>query len=294
MWPQITDQIAKIEDEKLQIIGKKPVGGGCINQSYALQTNLRTYFVKVNQIAMEEMFIAEALGLQQMQATASVRIPRTICYGTIENKAYLVLEWLDLSAGSCQNWKLMGAKLAAMHQFPVLDLGLNNSFGWVRNNTIGSTPQINPWTENWAEFFAHQRIGYQLQLAKQREGNFPATQQVVEAVSLALATHQPQPSLVHGDLWGGNAAITSDGEPVIFDPAGYVGDREVDLAMTKLFGGFPQEFYQEYQRVFPLAPGYEKRENIYNLYHILNHFNLFGGSYKTQANRIIAEIIHNH
>jgi len=294
MWQQITDQIAQVTDKNLQVIDQKSIGGGCINQGYALQTNLQTYFVKLNHRYLEEMFIAEALGLEQMQATATIRVPQPICHGTIEDKSYLVLEWLDLlnsPANNHPNWKLMGAKLAAMHHFSVMNLGLKDGFGWMRDNTIGSTLQTNSWTESWAEFFAEHRIGYQLQLAKQRGGNFPATAQVIEVISLALAHHYPQPSLVHGDLWGGNAAITCDGEPVIFDPATYVGDREVDLAMTKLFGGFPREFYQEYQQVFPLAPGYAQREIIYNLYHVLNHFNLFGGSYEIQANRMIERIM---
>ena len=294
MWQKILAQITQVTGRNLRVIGQKSIGSGCINQSYALQTDLQTYFVKLNHASLEEMFIAEALGLQQMQKTWTIRVPQVICHGIADNQAYLVLEWLDLSnsaANHSQNWQLMGAKLAAMHQFPVIDLGLKNSFGWTKNNTIGSTTQLNPWTESWTDFFAQHRIGYQLQLAIQKGGNFPATQQVIEAVSLALASHYPRPSLVHGDLWGGNAAVTNHGEPVIFDPAVYIGDREVDLAMTKLFGGFPREFYQEYQRVFPLTPGYETREVVYNLYHILNHFNLFGGSYQSQANQMIQKII---
>ncbi len=296
MWQKILDHIAQVTGRNLQVIDRKSISGGCINQGYALQTNFQTYFVKLNHASLEEMFIAEALGLQQMQTTSTIRVPHVICHGTVDNQAYLVLEWLELSNSSAnhsQGWQLMGVKLAAMHQFLVADLGMNNGFGWVSHNTIGSTPQINYWKKNWADFFAQHRIGYQLQLAKQKGGDFPATQQVVEAVSLALNNHHPQPSLVHGDLWGGNAAITQHGEPVIFDPAAYIGDREVDLAMTKLFGGFPREFYQEYQRVFPLTPGYETREVVYNLYHILNHFNLFGGSYQSQANQMIQKII-NH
>lgn len=296
MWQKILDHITQVTGRNLQVISQKSIGGGCINQVYALQTDLHTYFVKLNHQSLEEMFIAEALGLQQMQTTSTIRVPQVICHGTTDNQAYLVLEWLDLSnlaANHSQSWQLMGAKLAAMHQFSVANLGLQRGFGWSKDNTIGSTPQINPWTASWADFFAQHRIGYQLQLAKRKGGNFPATQQVVEVVALALSNHHPQPSLVHGDLWGGNAAFIKHGEPVIFDPATYIGDREVDLAMTKLFGGFPQEFYQEYHRVFPLASGSEKREIIYNLYHILNHFNLFGGSYQSQANQMIEKIV-NH
>jgi fructosamine-3-kinase len=294
MWQQILHHIQEITQEKLIVIDKKSVGGGCINQGYVLQTNLQKYFVKINQADLEESFVTETLGLQQIQETQSIRVPQPLCWGTVSDSAYLVLEWLELTGSggnSRSNWELMGTKLAAMHQFPVVDLGLNPSFGWSRNNFIGSTPQINFWKTNWAEFFAEARIGYQMKLAKQRGGNFPETRRVVDAVYQVLQAHQPQPSLVHGDLWGGNAAITRAGEPVIFDPASYVGDREVDLAMTKLFGGFPREFYQAYQQAFPLAQGYQQRETIYNLYHILNHFNLFGGGYGNQANQMMAALL---
>lgn len=164
-------------------------------------------------------------------------------------------------------------------------------FGWDINNTIGSTVQINNWTANWAEFWAEHRIGYQLKLARRRGGNFPQEERLLKVIPELLAGYEPQPSLVHGDLWGGNAGVTSAGEPVIFDPATYLGDREVDLAMTELFGGFPAQFYRGYNQVWPLDSGYEKRKTFYNLYHILNHFNLFGGSYESQANQMINRIL---
>jgi fructosamine-3-kinase len=299
MWQQISQHIGETIQGQLTILGQKSVAGGCINQNYTLQTNLGNYFVKLNQASLLEMFVAEAKGLRQMQVTNTIKVPQPICYGTANDRAYLVLEWLDLSKNMHQDWSLMGAKLALMHGFPVANLQLDqhlnqqldSGFGWVMNNTIGSTPQINPWTTNWAKFFAEERIGYQMQLAQRRGGQFPETSKVVEAVYQSLINHQPQPSLVHGDLWGGNAGITKDGEPVIFDPATYVGDREVDLAMTKLFGGFPKEFYQGYHQTFPLPLGYAQRENIYNLYHILNHFNLFGGGYAHQAKEMINKIL---
>ena len=168
---------------------------------------------------------------------------------------------------------------------------LRGVFGWDINNTIGSTVQINNWTVNWAEFWAERRIGYQLKLARRRGGLFPQGERLLEVIPELLADHEPQPSLVHGDLWGGNAGVTSAGEPVIFDPAAYFGDREVDIAMTELFGGFPAEFYRGYNQVWPLDLGYEKRKTLYNLYHILNHFNLFGGSYASQANQMINRIL---
>lgn len=143
--------------------------------------------------------------------------------------------------------------------------------------------------ERLGRIFTEYRLGYQFQLAERQSAHFP-TSQLLAAVPKLLG-HKPQPSLVHGDLWGGNAAITTSGEPVIFDPATYVGDREVDLAMTELFGGFPAAFYRGYNEVFPLAVGYERRKTLYNLYHVLNHFNLFGGGYASQANRMIDQIL---
>jgi fructosamine-3-kinase len=168
---------------------------------------------------------------------------------------------------------------------------LGKVFGWDINNTIGSTVQINNWTANWAEFWAEHRIGYQLKLAKRRGGHFPQGERLLEMIPELLAGYEPQPSLIHGDLWGGNAGVTSAGEPVIFDPATYFGDREVDIAMTELFGGFPALFYRGYNQVWSLDAGYERRKSLYNLYHILNHFNLFGGSYESQANQMINRVL---
>jgi len=197
-----------------------------------------------------------------------------------------VLEWVELGQGTPQAWRQMGEQLAAMHQAE-----WGNRFGWERANTIGSTPQPNPWTDDWVTFFTEQRLGHQFHLAKRRAGHFPQQEQLLAAVPEILAGHQPQPSLVHGDLWSGNAAVTQSGAPVIFDPATYVGDREVDVAMTELFGGFPAKFYAGYADRWPLEAGYEQRKPLYNLYHILNHFNLFGGGYLSQANQVIQALL---
>ncbi|MFN9675108.1 MAG: fructosamine kinase family protein [Microcystis sp.] len=286
MWTQIARHIAQTTEKPFEIEKSHPVSGGCINQGYAVSGNGLIYFVKINQANQEAMFAAEALGLKQIHATKTIRVPEPICWGIAEKSSYLVLEWLEFGGGNSQSWEKMGRNLAHLHQ-----VSLSDRFGWHCNNTIGSTPQINTISNNWADFFAHQRIGYQLRLAKERGGNFPDEDQVIPAISEILSQHQPHPSLVHGDLWSGNAAITVDGEPVILDPATYWGDREVDLAMTELFGGFPAAFYRGYNDVFPLDAGYQKRKTLYNLYHILNHFNLFGGGYASQANRMLQEIL---
>jgi fructosamine-3-kinase len=286
MWTQIARHITQTTEKPFEIEKSHPVSGGCINQGYAVSGNGLIYFVKINQANQEAMFAAEALGLKQIHATKTIRVPEPICWGIAEKSSYLVLEWLEFGGGNSQSWEKMGRNLAHLHQ-----VSLSDRFGWHCNNTIGSTPQINTISNNWADFFAHQRIGYQLRLAKERGGNFPDEDQVIPAISEILSQHQPHPSLVHGDLWSGNAAITVDGEPVILDPATYWGDREVDLAMTELFGGFPAAFYRGYNDVFPLDAGYQKRKTLYNLYHILNHFNLFGGGYASQVNRMLQEIL---
>lgn len=285
MWTQIAQQIAQATEQEFSVQNHRSVSGGCINQGYAVSNGKLSYFVKLNQAAQVAMFEAEALGLEQMLQTATIRVPKPICWGRADGSAYLVLEWLELGTGNTNSWLEMGRKLAALHR-----ANSDRGFGWQQNNTIGSTPQINTWNADWAEFYAQNRLGYQFQLAKRRGGHFPQQDELLAAIPQLLG-HQPLPSLVHGDLWGGNAACSATGEPVIFDPATYYGDREVDIAMTELFGGFPAAFYLGYNEVFPLDVGYERRKTIYNLYHILNHFNLFGGGYASQANRAIAQIL---
>ncbi|MBE9042931.1 fructosamine kinase family protein [Pleurocapsales cyanobacterium LEGE 10410] len=286
MWTEITQAIIQATEKDFAIADTRSVSGGCINQGYKISGNNTKYFVKLNQASQVEMFAAEALGLKQMYATQTITVPQPICWGTAANSSYIVLQWIDLGRGNDRSWTQMGHQLAAMHRE-----GTRDRFGWERNNTIGSTPQINTWTDNWADFFAEHRIGYQLKLAKRRGGGFADTNKVVGAVRDRLTDRQPEASLVHGDLWSGNAAIAADGSPVIIDPATYYGDRETDLAMTELFGGFPAAFYRGYNEAWQLDRGYQQRKSIYNLYHVLNHFNLFGGGYASQAKRIIGQLI---
>jgi fructosamine-3-kinase len=286
MWSQISQHIAQVTGQPFAPIEQRSVSGGCINQGYRVSNGPASYFVKLNQASQIAMFEAEAEGLRQLGNTQTLRVPQPLCYGIVDSCSYLVLEWLDLGQGSPQAWQRMGQQLAHLHQFRQA-----TAFGWEGNNTIGSTPQINSWTRDWAQFWQEHRIGYQLHLGRRRGGHFPQGDRLLAAIAELLADHDPRPSLVHGDLWGGNAAITAAGEPVIFDPATYWGDREVDLAMTELFGGFPPGFYQGYNDVFPLDSGYPTRKILYNLYHILNHFNLFGGSYEGQANRMIERLL---
>ncbi len=250
MWNSIAAHISQVSGKPFRASHQRPVGGGSINRAYALSNETGcAYFVKINAASRIAMFEAEALGLQQIAATQTIRVPLPICWGTTDQSAYIVLEWLDLGYGTHRAWAAMGEQLAAMHR-----VSSTQGFGWEHHNTIGLTPQINTWASDWASFFAEHRIGYQLKLAQQRGGQFPHAEQLLATIPNILAGHNPLPSLVHGDLWSGNAVVTQLEEPVIVDPAVYFGDREVDLAMTELFGSFPNDFYRAYDDAFPLEP----------------------------------------
>ncbi|BAZ06728.1 fructosamine kinase family protein [Calothrix sp. NIES-3974] len=286
MWKDIDLHISKIQGKNFQTHQRRSLSGGCINQSYTISDGDNTYFVKVNQASQVAMFEAEYLGLQEIFATKTIRVPQPIAWGISGTQSYLILEYLGMGGGDNNSWQKMGWNLAAMHR-----VTSNQGFGWQRDNTIGSTPQINTWNPSWIEFYTQQRLAYQFKLAHKRGARFPLADKLLASIADILSGHEVTPSLVHGDLWGGNAGFSAEGEPVIFDPATYYGDREVDIAMTELFGGFPRVFYQAYQEAYPLEAGYERRKILYNLYHILNHFNLFGGSYASQANRMIEQLV---
>ncbi|RZM75991.1 fructosamine kinase family protein [Leptolyngbya iicbica] len=285
MWNLIAQDIARATGQSFDLQDRRSVGGGSINQTFRITDGDRDYFLKLNQASQYAMFEAEALGLREMAETQTIRVPKPICWGTAEGSCYIVMEYLPLGNSSRDSWYQMGQDLAAMHR-----VTSDRGFGWQRDNTIGDTPQKNPWTDDWVEFYVEHRLRYQFQLANRR-GNFRRQEELMAAVPSLLAGHTPEPSLVHGDLWSGNASVTVDGTPVILDPATYYGDREVDIAMSELFGRFPQPFYDGYNATYPLEPGYETRKILYNLYHIINHFNLFGGGYGSQAQSMMDRLL---
>jgi fructosamine-3-kinase len=286
MWNQVSAHIAEATGTPFTIRDRRGVGGGSINQAYRIWDGDRSYFLKINRAVQIGMFEAEALGLKEIADSHTIRVPRPICWGTVEGSAYIVLDWIDLGGSSPQAWYQMGQDLAAMHR-----VSSANGFGWHQDNTIGETPQRNPWTPDWVTFYTEHRLRYQFQLAKRRGTEFDRAEALLEAVPDLLSGHPVTSALVHGDLWSGNAAVAANGEPVILDPATYYGDREVDIAMTELFGKFPPGFYEGYQAAYPLDPGYERRKVLYNLYHIVNHFNLFGGGYAAQGQRMINTLL---
>jgi fructosamine-3-kinase len=208
-----------------------------------------------------------------------VRVPEVLAVGQDKDNAFLALEWLALERPGPKCQQLLGEQLAAMHRT------VKNRFGWHRDNTIGRTPQHNSWSTDWLGFVREHRLGYQLQLAA--KNGFTGELQVqgarvIEQLPVFFDGYDPAPSLLHGDLWGGNWS-SSAGSPVIFDPAVYFGDRETDLAMTRLFGGFGSAFYNAYESAWPLEPGSRERCDLYQLYHVLNHLNLFGRGYLGRA-----------
>ena len=264
----------------------RPIGGGDIHQAFSVSDGMRRYFVKANRAGRLPMFEAETGALHALIASRSVRAPQPVCSGTAAGQAFLVLEYLDLRGNG--DAALLGAQLAQLHRTP------QPRFGWAHDNWIGSTPQPNGWQNDWIAFWRDRRLGHQLRLAAQN-GYGGALQQDGEALLSRLDAffdgYAPVPSMLHGDLWGGNHGYLADGMPAIFDPATYVGDRECDLAMSELFGGFAPEFYAAYREAWPLDAGYAIRKTLYNLYHILTHANMFGGGYAAQAQRMMAQLL---
>lgn len=266
----------------------RDLGGGCINRTQILEDGRRRFFVKIHDADRLPMFEAEAAGLAELARPAALRVPRPVTQGTAAGHSFLVLEFVDLSGGSARSARLLGEALARLHR------ETRPAFGWDRDNTIGATPQPNGWMEDWVAFWRERRLGFQLALA--RRNGLPVractrVERLLDCLPAFFADYRPVPALLHGDLWGGNWGADEKGQPVIFDPAVYYGDREADLAMTELFGGFPADFYAAYRAAWPLDPGYGTRKVLYNLYHVLNHFNLFGGGYGAQAERMTERLL---
>jgi len=253
---------------------------------WSLEVAPARFFVKVTLPDQAAMLSAEAEALRAIGQTGSVRVPAVAAAGVAEDAAFLALEWLDIVDGGRD--AALGRALAALHRT------VAPQFGWHRDNTIGTSPQANGWHEDWAAFYRDRRLSPQLEAALRagHRGRLATDgERLVAAVPALLEGHRPSASLLHGDLWAGNAGRLADGSPVLFDPSSYHGDREADLAMTELFGGFSQDFYAAYLDAAPLPAGFERRRTLYNLYHVLNHLNLFGASYLARAEAMVGELL---
>ena len=286
-WTAILDYL---NDAGLTVSGDevpRAVGGGDISAAWHLNTEAGGVFIKTGPLSPYEMFSAEADGLNEIAAANALRVPAVLAMGQATDTAVIVLEWLSLERTDRNTERMLGERLAAMHRRTA------GRFGWFRDNTIGLTPQRNTETDDWAGFFAEHRLGFQLKCAAEKGYTGELQEKgarLLERLPALFEQYRPVPSLLHGDLWGGNWA-SSGGEPVIFDPAVYYGDRETDLAMTRLFGGFGRAFYAAYENAWPLEAGNRERQHLYQLYHVLNHLNLFGSGYLGRSLSLMSELL---
>lgn len=264
----------------------KNLSGGDINQAALIGDKNTRWFLKYHFDASIDMFETEAQALTEMSSLACIRVPQPVALGQSEDCCWLLLEYLDLSPSGPES--LLGEHLAAMHSTDF------DHYGWHRSNFIGTTPQSNSVAHNWMIFWRDQRILPQLEMAGSRGfgGKLQDSgEELLTSMELFLNGHQPVASLLHGDLWAGNKAYSRSGLPVIFDPASYYGDLETDIAMTELFGGFGADFYAAYNAHSAMDDGYPLRRDLYNLYHVLNHLNLFGQSYLGRAENMISSLL---
>ena len=278
----LTETLGEIAEVKWH----RNLSGGDINQAALICSGNTNWFLKYHVHSSSDMFAAEAQALTEISDQECIRVPRPIALGQNDDTAWLVLEYLQLTPNGPA--AQLGEQLAAMHKVRY------DHYGWIRDNYIGTTPQFNTQSDNWTRFWSDQRLKPQLAMAQ--AGGFGGQllkqgERLLESMDQLMDNHQPAASLLHGDLWAGNKAYTTNGQAVIFDPASYHGDRETDIAMTELFGGFEPAFYAAYQAHYPLPDGYQLRRDLYNLYHILNHLNLFGQAYLSRCENMIGGLL---
>ena len=277
----LTERLA--EAPSLELTDQRGVGGGCIADAARLETSIGPLFLKTHPDRDDGMFPAEGRGLEALGER--IRTPAVVAAGSVDGTAYLLLEWLDLGP---VNDAALGEAMAELHAEP------QPAFGWHEDNFIGAMPQLGGEDDDWARFYGQLRLAPQLDWAAERGlsgRSIDAGRELIDALPAFFSDYRPYPALIHGDMWGANHGALTDGTPVLFDPATYRADREAEIAMTELFGGFAPGFYRAYQAHLPLDPGYRVRKTLYNLYHVLNHFNLFGGGYANRADGMIRQLL---
>jgi len=288
-WNQIAEKLKREIGNDLIVSSSRRVMGGDINESYCVSaTDGTEYFIKTNigESALA-MFAAEAEALSEMESSNAIRVPKVFFHGQTVHESYLVLEYLEL--GPQRDERKLGRQLATMHSHT------QTKFGWHKDNTIGSTTQLNTPSTSWCDFWIDKRLTPQLDLAMVNGCQavlLDLGEQLIEKSPSLFKSHKPKASMLHGDLWAGNAAGLLDGTPVIYDPAFYYGDREVDLAMMELFGGFSADCFAAYYDSAPIdQQGYVLRKDYYNLYHLFNHYNLFGGGYQQRCVGVMQQLL---
>ena len=277
MWHFISEQISECIQQNFICDSIHQVKSGDSHTAFKVSDGKQRFFVKINKKIHLANFEAEAQGLEHLSSTHLFKVPNVICSGLVSDHSFLVLEHLDMTQGNEQTWFQFGQTLAKLHNSHTQQM-----YGWQADNFIGLTLQTNLWQKKWNCFFAEQRIGFMLQLLSEKGHVLANIDAVVASVKNLLVGHNPTSSMLHGDLWQGNSGFHKN-QSVLYDPAFYFGDRETDLAMTELFGRFPESFYQGYDDVWPLPANYQYRKPIYQLYHVLNHALLFGGHYLDSA-----------
>lgn len=277
--------LSKKFGREVNIFSSRAVGGGCINNASKIETSEGIYFLKWNSDCPAEMFLREAEGLEELKKAAGdhLLIPEVLAAKEVDSTpGFLVLEYLEPGYDLQDSDEMLGQGLAAIHQYK------NFRFGFYNNNYCGATLQDNTWKNNWAEFFRDNRLAFLLELI-QKERPLPTKEiriyrQLLDKIP-QLIPDSAQPVLIHGDLWSGNYMITARG-PALIDPAASYTDREMEFGIITMFGGFSSRFFDAYNNVYPLPAGWKDRNSLYKLYHVLNHYYLFGGSYRTQAHAI--------
>jgi fructosamine-3-kinase len=282
----VEHELSVLEGRPVRMARSSPVGGGCISPGACFETtDSCRYFLKCGErgAVPTAMFQEEARSLDRLRETGSIRVPGVVARA----ETWLLLEWLEPGKETARTWQVLGRQLAALHQHK------GDSFGWDADNFIGTLPQPNGGSARWPPFWSERRLLPQFERAA-RKGYIDVGDRrsfdrlLTHLDDLVSAGDHDGPSLLHGDLWGGNAHIMADGEPALIDPSSYYGHREVDLAMAALFGGFPQRFFRAYAEAWPLEPGFEQtRCELYQLYYLLVHVNLFGHSYVAGTRRIL-------
>ncbi len=281
------EKLAIIYGSSVHLVDSRLVGGGCINHAVKISTTVGAFFLKWNASALADMFLKEAAGLNEMcMADSSLIIPKVIWSKDVDDfPGLLLMEYLQPAANLSGQDEQLGRGIAQLHRKTA------SAFGFHHSNYCGTTIQDNTWMSNWPEFYAQQRILSLVEQIKKSRGMSLEEQKIYEKLVVrmpALLPHQTVPSLIHGDLWSGNYMYTANG-PALIDPACYYADREMELGMMKLFGGFSSRVWDSYQEEFPLPEGWQQRNRLYQLYHVLNHYLLFGVSYGKQALEIARE-----
>lgn len=287
-WHKFAEYLAQEKQIHFNILSVSSVAGGDIHQAFHLHTSEGDFFLKMNGAEKYALFTTEENSLNRLSATLSIVLPRVIGSGIFQQSSWLLLEFLQLSSKGDDLQR--GKDLALLHQHCLP----KKQFGWFEDNYIGNSLQKNNWQDNWVEFYSKNRLQPQLDDALEKSNNLKLKNLGAELIAQLpkyFQDYQPKPSYLHGDLWAGNSGFLADGSAVFYDPASYIGDRETDIAMSEMFGGFSAEFYKGYELVFPLDKDYSQRKTLYNLYHYLNHYNLFGGGYLNQSLNAISSCL---